>query len=110
MGTPKFELHISRTGKVFFNLKAGNGETILSSEMYQSKSGAENGISSIKTNAPHDEQYQRRTASNGTLYFLLRARNGEPVGRSDCYTSTAAMENGIVLVKKHAPDAETVEA
>ena len=40
----KFELKVSSNGKYHFNLKAGNGQIILSSEMYESKSAAENGI------------------------------------------------------------------
>ena len=50
----KFELNTSSNGKFFFNLKAGNGEIILSSEMYESKSSAENGITSVKKNAGDD--------------------------------------------------------
>ncbi len=105
----KFELNTSSNGKFFFNLKAGNGETILSSEMYESKSGAENGIASVKTNAPNDDRYDRRTASNGEPYFVLKAGNGEPIGRSETYSSNSAMENGISSVKTNAPDAPIVE-
>jgi len=105
----KFELNTSSNGKFFFNLKAGNGETILSSEMYESKSGAENGIASVKTNSGNDDRYDRKTAANGQPYFVLKAGNGEPIGRSESYSSNSAMENGIESVKKNAPDAAIVE-
>ncbi len=105
----KFELNTSSNGKFFFNLKAANGEIILSSEMYESKAGAENGIASVKTNAGDDGRYDRRTASNGEPYFVLKAANGEPIGRSETYSSPAAMENGINSVKTNAPDAAIVE-
>jgi uncharacterized protein len=49
----KFELYSDAAGKFRFRLKAGNGEIIaVSSEGYESKSGAENGIESVRTNAP----------------------------------------------------------
>jgi uncharacterized protein YegP (UPF0339 family) len=105
----KFELNTASNGKFFFNLKASNGQIILSSEMYESKSAAQNGIESVKKNAPDDARYDRRTASNGDPYFVLRAGNGEPIGRSETYKSTAAMENGIESVKKNGPDAALAE-
>ena len=48
----KFELYEDAAGKWRFRLKAGNGEIIASSEAYNSKSSAENGIDSVKRNAP----------------------------------------------------------
>jgi uncharacterized protein YegP (UPF0339 family) len=103
----KFEIKKGSSGLYRFNLKAGNGEIILSSETYQSKQGAENGISSVKVNAPIDARYERKTATNGQPYFELKAANGEPIGRSETYSSTSAMEGGIESVKKNAPNADT---
>jgi uncharacterized protein YegP (UPF0339 family) len=88
-----------------FNLKAGNGEIILTSERYKAKEGAENGIASVKANAPHAERYDRRASSNGQHYFVLKAANGEVIGTSELYTSAAGMENGIAAVKNDAPTA-----
>lgn len=105
----KFELNTSSNGKFFFNLKAGNGQIILSSEMYESKSAAENGIASVKKNAPDDARYDRRTAKNGEPFFVLKAGNGEDIGRSETYSSASAMESGIESVKTNAPDAEIAE-
>ena len=48
----KFELYTDKAGQYRFRLKAGNGETIAVSEGYTSKSGALNGIDSVKRNAP----------------------------------------------------------
>lgn len=104
----KFEIRKSSGGKYRFNLKAGNGEIILSSETYESKQGAEKGVESVKTNSPNDSRYERKTASNGQPYFVLKAANGEPIGRSETYSSTSAMEGGIESVKRNAPTA-TVE-
>ncbi len=105
----KFEIKESASGKFRFNLKAGNGQIILSSESYETKQGAEKGIDSVKKNASDDNRYERKTAKNDEAFFVLKAGNGEPLGRSETYSSTSAMENGIDSVKKNAPDAETVE-
>ncbi len=46
------EKKTSTNGKYYFNLKAGNGQIIGTSEMYESTSGRESGIESVKANAP----------------------------------------------------------
>lgn len=51
----KFELYTDAGGKYRFRLKAGNGEIIAVSEAYNSKASAENGIASVRTNAPTAE-------------------------------------------------------
>jgi uncharacterized protein YegP (UPF0339 family) len=48
----KFVLKQAKNGKFHFNLVAGNGQVIASSEMYESKRAALNGIESVKKNAP----------------------------------------------------------
>ena len=103
----KFEIKTSTNGKHYFNLKAGNGQIILSSEIYESKAACENGIESVKKNAADDGRYDRRTSSKGDPYFVLKAGNGQEIGRSEMYSSTTAMENGIESVKNNAPTAET---
>ena len=48
----KYERLESTSGSPYFNLKAGNNQVIGTSQMYSSTSAMENGISSVKTNAP----------------------------------------------------------
>lgn len=48
----KFELYEDKSGGFRFRLKAGNGEIIATSESYKTKASAENGIESVKSNAP----------------------------------------------------------
>lgn len=95
--------------KYHFVLKAANGQVILSSQMYASKSSAVNGIESVKKNAPTDSLYDRKTSSNGKFYFNLKSTNGQIIGSSQMYTSESGMNNGIESVKKNAPDADTKE-
>ena len=76
----KFEIKTGKTGKFSFNLKASNGQVILSSESYDSRKGAEGGIASVKKNAGNDARFERKTAKDGSAYFVLKASNGEVVG------------------------------
>ena len=101
----KFALRKARNGETYFNLHAGNGEVILTSETYKSKSGATNGIESVRTNAPEDGRYERKK-SGAQHYFALKAANGQTIGRSEMYKAPAAMEKGIASVKKNAPGAK----
>lgn len=101
----KFEIKTDKSGQFRFNLKAGNGQVILSSESYSSKAACENGIESVKKNSQDDSKFERKTAKDGSPYFNLKASNGQVIGASEMYSSTAAMENGIASVKKNAPTA-----
>lgn len=103
----KFEITTRKNGEFQFNLKAGNGQVILTSEGYSSKSGCTNGIESVKKNAPDDNNYDKKTSSNGKAYFNLKAANGQIIGNSEMYETEASRDNGIESVKKNAPDAET---
>jgi uncharacterized protein YegP (UPF0339 family) len=101
----KFVITKRVNGEFQFNLKAGNGQTILSSEGYSAKSGCQNGIQSVIKNAADDSRYDRKTSKNGKPYFNLKAANGEIIGTSEMYESTAALENGVASVKSNAPGA-----
>lgn len=101
----KFVITKRSNGEYQFNLKAGNGQTILSSEGYAAKSGCENGIDSVRKNSPDDSKYDRKTSSNNKYYFNLKAANGQIIGTSEMYESESSRENGIKSVKENAPDA-----
>lgn len=105
----KFEIKTDKAGKFRFNLKAGNGQVILSSQGYSSKSACENGIESVKTNSQDDGNFERNKAKDGSPYFNLKASNGQVIGNSEMYSSESAMENGIASVKKNAPGASVEE-
>lgn len=104
----KFVISKRKNGEFQFNLKAGNGQTILASEGYTTKASCENGVESVKKNAAEDSNYERKNSSSGKFHFNLKAGNGQVIGSSEMYESAAGMENGIESVKKNAPDA-TVE-
>lgn len=105
----KFKLTKRKNGEFQFNLHASNGQVILTSEGYTTKTAASNGIESVKKNASDDSKYDRKTSTNGKYYFNLKATNGQIIGSSEMYESTASRDNGIESVKKNAPTAETEE-
>ncbi|HRL20950.1 YegP family protein [Alcaligenes sp. SDU_A2] len=98
---------LKRSGDQYmFNLKAGNYAIILSSERYKTRAAAVAGIESVRKNSPLDERFERRTASDGSPYFVLKAGNGEVLGRSEMYSTPAACEKGIQSVKHNGPLAQ----
>lgn len=90
-----------------FNLRGANHEVVLTSERYISKQGAQGGIAAVKANAPLDAQYRKLTNTAGLPYFTLKGGNGETIGTSESYSSTAARDDGIQWVKTNAPSAPT---
>lgn len=94
-----YELSKSKDGQFRFVLKAGNAETILTSELYVAKASAENGIASVQKNCSDDDRYERLTAKDGSPYFTLKAANHQVIGNSQMYSSEAARDGGIASVK-----------
>lgn len=102
----KFELKKAAGDQFMFNLKAGNGQIILTSETYKAKASALNGIESVKKNSVIEDRFERKETSTGQPFFVLKAGNGEIVGKSETYSSSSAMENGISSVMENAAKAE----
>lgn len=94
-----YELSKSADGQFRFVLKAGNAETILTSELYTTKSAAESGIASVQSNCSNDDRYDRKVASNEKLYFNLKAVNHQIIGTSQMYATAQARDTGIASVK-----------
>lgn len=119
----KFAVKTVKTG-IKFNLKAGNGEIIATSEVYSSRSACLNGVESVRKNAPiakledqTEENFETVTNPKFEVYkdkagefrFRLKARNGEIIAVSEGYKAKASCLNGIESVRKNAPEAEVVE-
>lgn len=100
-----FELKKASNGQFMFNLRAG-GKVILTSELYKAKASAENGIESVRKNAPDDSRYGRKTSTSGKPYFVLTAGNNQVIGTSEMYSSESARDAGIASVKAHAAGAK----
>lgn len=96
-----FELKKSSNDKFHFALKAGNAESILQSEMYESKAAAMNGIESVQKNSGMPERFSKETSAKGQPYFTLKAANHQVIGTSEMYSSESARDNGIESVMKN---------
>ena len=121
----KFVIRKAKNGEYTFNLKAGNGEVILSaSETYSSLDSCKAGVESVRKNSgahvedQTKEGFEKLTHPKFELYvdkagefrWRLKARNGENIGRSEGYKAKSSALNGIESVGKNAPDAPvTVE-
>lgn len=105
----KFVVTTRKNGEFQFNLKASNGQVILTSEGYKTKTACLNGIESVKKNAANADKYEVKVAKNSKPFFNLKATNGQVIGASQMYASEATMKAGIASVMKNAPEAQVVE-
>ena len=118
----KFVISKAKTG-VKFNLIAGNGEIILTSEVYTTKTAAKNGIASVQKNsaAPVEDQtvegfkkeknpkFEVYKDKRGEFRYRLKSGNGQIVGVGEGYKDKAGVTNGIKSIKKNAPEAQIVD-
>ena len=122
----KFVIRETKTG-MKFDLKAGNGEVIATSEVYTSEKSCRNGIVSVQKNAPvaavenqtvegyaveKHPKFEVYTDKAGEFRFRLKARNGEVIAASEGYKAKVSCLNGVDSVRRNAPDAavEKLEA
>ena len=120
MAIGKFTLHETKSG-FRFNLKASNGEIILTSQIYKSEKSCRAGISSVQRNAPaaavEDQtaesfvkekcpKFEIYTDKAGEIRFRLKATNGQNIGSSEGYKSMKSCRNGIDSVIRNAPEAK----
>ncbi|SPL71976.1 YegP family protein [Acinetobacter stercoris] len=96
-----YEVSQAKDGQYKFVLKAGNGEIILTSELYKAKASAQNGIESVQKNSADDARYERLVAKNGKPYFNLKAANHQIIGTSQFYASEQSRDYGIDSVKNN---------
>ena len=108
-----------------FDLKAGNGEVIATSEVYTSKSACENGIESVRKNAPvaaiedqtiegfateKNPKFEVYKDNKGEYRFRLKATNGQIIATGEGYVAKASCLNGVESVRRNAPEAPVAEA
>lgn len=101
----KFVISKRKDGDFQFNLLAGNGQVILTSEGYTSRSSCMDGIKSVVKNGPDEKRFESKVAKNGKYHFNLKATNGQVIGTSEMYESKAGCDNGIASVMKNVHEA-----
>ncbi|MBR3508622.1 MAG: YegP family protein [Lachnospiraceae bacterium] len=120
----KFVIKETKSG-IKFDLKAGNGEVIATSEVYTTEAACKNGIASVTKNAPvaaiedqtvegyateKNPKFEIYTDKAGEYRFRLKAANGQIIATGEGYKAKKSCENGIESVKKNVVDAPTVKA
>jgi len=106
MGT--FEIFRSSANQEFY-FRFKSGDQLLNSEGYGIKSSCQNGIESVKKNAPLDSRYERKN-NDGRYSFNLKAANGEIIARSTKVFGTAKERDEIIeIIKKEAPGASVID-
>lgn len=119
----KFVIRTVNSG-IKFDLKATNGQVILTSEVYKAKASCLKGIASVAKNAPiaavedqtaegyavlANPKFEIYQDKAGEYRFRLKARNGQIIGVSEGYVAKDSCENGIASVKKNAVDAPVAQ-
>lgn len=119
----KFVVKQTKNGFVF-NLKAGNGEIIATSQTYSGEDACMNGIESVRKNAElaklEDQTVESfETVTNpkfevyldkrGEYRFRLKARNGEIIATGEGYKAKASCLNGIDSIRRNAPESPVVK-
>ena len=120
----KFVIKPTKNGGFMFNLKAGNGEVIAVSEIYNSLEACKNGINSVITNAPvaaledqtvegfateKNPKFEMYTDKAGEFRFRLKAKNGQIIATGEGYKAKAGCKNGIESIRKNVVDAKIEE-
>lgn len=118
----KFVIKQAKTGFIF-NLKAGNGEVIATSEVYATIDACKNGVASVQKNAPiaaiedqtvkdfetqKNPKFELYADKRGEFRFRLKAANGQIIAVGEGYKAKASCKNGIASIVKNAPEAAIV--
>ena len=118
----KFVIKPAKNG-FMFNLKAGNGEVIATSEVYSTLDACKNGVASVQKNAPiaaledqtakdfqteKNPKFELYADKRGEFRFRLKAANGQIIATGEGYKAKASCKNGIASIIKNAPEAEIV--
>ena len=106
-----YQISSTANDKFMFNLKAENNQVILTSQVYEQKQSALAWITSVQVNGADSCNFEHKVSTAGEPYFVLKAQNGEVIGKSQMYSSEAAAQTGNASVQANAASTEiaTVE-
>ena len=119
----KFVIRTVKTG-IMFNLKAGNGEVIATSEVYTTEAACRKGIASVIKNAPiaaledqtaegfkteKNPKFEIYTDKKGEVRYRLKAKNGQIIAVGEGYKAKKSVLNGVESVRKNAAEGNIVK-
>lgn len=105
----KFILYRTSNDEYAFNLKATNGQVLLSSEVYSVKADCLNGIESVRFNGRDERRYEKKITPSRKYYFNLMAGNGQVIGSSELYATVEERDNAIAVVQSIVADATVID-
>ena len=105
----KFVVFKGKNGQSFFRLLAANSQVILASQGYKTRAACVSGIKSVSKNAQNAKSFEVRQAKDGRQYFIIKATNGQEIGRSQMYKSASGCRNGMKSVARNAAGAGVVD-
>lgn len=95
-------------GAYFFQLKASNGEMLITSEEYTSMRGAIQGIETFKSNIAKDN-FKISVSKKGKYIVKLLTNQGSLLTQGEKYATRARAMNAIASIKRFAQTAVRVE-
>ncbi len=94
----RFETQTGDDRKVYFRLRAANGEIVLGSQGYTSRSSALDGILSVRVNGLNIDNFEVFEAADGQTTFNLKAGNGQIIARGETYASRSNAERAVARI------------
>lgn len=94
----KFEVFKGKDGHFYFRLLDDAGKVILTSEGYVTKQGCMKGIDAVRRNSVVPRRFRAKESEDRKSYFILKAGNGEVIGRSGLFPNREARDRGISLM------------
>lgn len=103
---PKFEIFKTNEGKFQFQLKAANGEPVMTGRAYEAKYNLMHAIAQVMKETQREIRFVRKTSANYKFFFQLRSQTGRLIGWSQLYQTRQGRDNGIVAVMNAAKFAQ----
>ena len=120
----KYVIKETKNGGYKFDLKAGNGQVIASSQVYKALKSCKGGIASVTANAPlaaeedqtvegyekqKNPKFEIYADKTGEFRFRMKAKNGQIIATSEGYKSMKSCLNGIASIRKNADSPPEME-
>ena len=93
----------------YFQFLTDDEQPILNSQGYTDKDARNNGLESVINNSGNVDRYEVITNGDGTFAFVLKAGNGQEIGRSSNYDNEAALSSAIALFQTEVPSVRTLQ-
>lgn len=99
--SPKFDLWQNQAGRYFFHLVAANGQILLASQGYQSRTGAINGVLSVLDNGGLDVRFAIKQGGDRNYYVSLLAANQQVIATGEGYSTKSNANRGVKTIVRN---------